>query len=348
MIPHSRPTLGEAEESAVLNVLRSGQLAAGPQTRAFEEAFAKVIGMPHAVAVSSGTAGLHLALLALGVGNGDEVIMPSYVCSALLNAVCYVGAHPILADSLPGHPHMDHRAAIKKIGKKTKAVITVSLFGDADDASLWKDTGLPMIEDGTQSLGAYGVSGAVGSQGTLSVFSLYATKMITMGEGGVITARDAAVAERLKDLREYDQKDDAVTRFNYKCTDMAAGLGMAQLHRLNDFIGSRRALAGHYDKALAKGSWGGSVQDKHSVYYRYVLRSQLAPALLETMERAGVQCKRPVHNPLHRMLGLQDTQFPNASRHQDQNVSVPLYPSLRLEEMQTVCDALRRSEHVEV
>ncbi len=348
MIPHSRPTLGEAEESAVLDVLRSGQLAAGPQTRAFEEAFAKATGMPHAIAVSSGTAGLHLALLALGVGNGDEVIMPSYVCSALLNAVRYAGAHSILADSLPGHPHMDHRAAIKKITPKTKAVITVSLFGDADDASLWKDSGIPVIEDGTQSLGASVVSGSVGSQGTLSVFSLYATKMITMGEGGVIAVRDAAMAERLRDLREYDQKDDAVTRFNYKCTDMAAGLGMAQLHRLDEFIESRRALAGHYDKALAKGSWGCCVQDKHSVYYRYVLRSQLAPALLEQMERAGVQCKRPVHKPLHRMLGLQDAHFPNASRHQDQNISVPLYPSLREEEIQTVCEILRQGRHVEV
>lgn len=348
MIPHSRPTLGDKERAAADAVLRSGQLACGPEVEEFERRFARAIGMPDAVAVNSGTSGLHLALLALGVGTGDEVIIPSYVCSALLHAVRYAGATPVLADSLPEHGHMDNGKAISKISKKTKAVILTHLFGDATAAKEWKKTGLSIIEDATQSLGCETPEGPVGSLGDVSVFSFYATKIITTGEGGMIGVRDAKVAAILRDIREYDEKGKFRARYNYKMTDLAAAIGLAQLESLPAFVRQRRDIAARYDAAAVSAGWKPHNQ-RGSMVYRYVLSCEPdAGAAQESFASRGVQCKRPVYQPLHRVLSLSDKDFPRASMHHERNLSIPLYPSLQSGEIQTILEALSVTRNVDV
>ncbi len=342
MIPHSRPTLGDAELAAVEEVVRSGQLALGPKVGQFERRFARAIGMPDAVAVNSGTSGLHLALCALGIGPGDEVLMPSYVCSALLYAVSYVGAVPVVVDSLPDHVHMNAEAAMEKISKKTKAVILVHLFGDVTGTKEWRGSGLRIIEDGTQSLGNKGPDGVVGSLGDLSVFSFYATKMMTTGEGGMIGVRDPGLARTLRDTREYDEKKGFRARYNYKMTDLAAAMGLAQLAQLPSFIDRRRQIASQYNHVLrARSSVPKPCNQDDSIYYRYVLASgQDVEEWMSHFTSKGIACKRPVFEPLHRVGRLADEQFPCATLHYRQNISLPIYPSLTEAEIETISAAL--------
>ena len=337
---------------AVEEVLRSGQLAGGPKVLEFERRFAHAIGMSDAVAVNSGTSGLHLVLSGLGIGVGDEVIIPSYVCSALLHAVRNVGAIPVLVDSLADHVHMDTAQAMAMITKKTKAVILVHLFGDMISTREWKGSDLCIIEDGTQSLGNTGPDGAVGSLGDVSVFSFYATKVMTTGEGGMIGVRDPALAQTLRDTREYDEKEIFRTRYNYKMTDLAAAMGLAQLAQLPSFLARRKRIASRYNQVLRKLAPAPKRCNRDdSIYYRYVLAlGRDAEEGMDYFAHKGIGCKRTVFEPLHRVRRIADEQFPCATAHYQHNVSLPVYPSLTDAEILTVSDALLNlcMSHVEI
>jgi dTDP-4-amino-4,6-dideoxygalactose transaminase len=250
-IPHSRPALGQEEIRLVTEAIHSGHIAQGKAVGSFEASMAKAIGTKGAVACSSGTSALHLALLAMDVGSEDEVIFPSYVCLALLNAVHYVHATPVLADIDPTTQNMDPDDVKKKLTRRTKAIIVPHMFGLAANLESLLTLGVPIIEDCAQAVGTTYNGRTVGAFGHVAVFSFYATKVITTGEGGMVLSNSKEMLHRVRDLRECDQKDDPGVRYNYKMTDMQAALGIAQLGQLDGFIKARRSIAQRYTEAFS-------------------------------------------------------------------------------------------------
>jgi perosamine synthetase len=242
-IPHSRPTLGEDEVRAVTAVIRSGHIAEGEVVARFEKAFAGKMGVQHAVATSSGTAALHLILLAMGIGPGDEVIIPSYVCTALLHAVHYVRARPILAEIDPVTYNIDPDDVQKHITTRTKAIIVPHMFGLSANLDKLLNLDVPLIEDCAQAVGGTYHQKPLGTFGDAAIFSFYATKMMATGEGGMAASDSDEIIERIRDLKTYDEKEADKVRYNYKMTDVQAAIGEVQLGRLDDFIGERKRIA---------------------------------------------------------------------------------------------------------
>lgn len=340
MIPHSRPFLDDEDHRGVLDVLRSGQLVQGEKVAAFEEAFCRELDLPGAVAVSSGTAALHLALLALGVGAGDEVILPSYVCTALWHAVRYTGATPVLADIEADAFNLSALDVMPRLTKKTRAVIVPHMFGQSADIDQLLNLGIPVIEDCAQSLGSHYRGQPTGTFGVAAIFSFYATKVIAAGEGGMVVSRDRNLIDRIRDMRDYDEKDTLATRFNYKLTDLQAALGMSQLKKLPVFIARRQDIARRYDRVLREAGLPPPVNkpDRDHSYFRYVFLLDSMECFLNDMGRQGVICRRPVFRPLHDYL--EQTGFEVTNRVWRYAVSVPIYPGLTDEEIETVASLL--------
>jgi perosamine synthetase len=208
MIPHSRPTLDKDDAAAVSAVLKSGHLSQGYQVSQFEKALAAFIGTKAGVAVSSGTAALHLSLLALKIGKGDEVILPSYVCTAPFNAVHLVSATPVIADIDRKTFNVDVPDLKKRITPRTKAIIVPHMFGLPADLDEILSLGIPVIEDCALSVGSRYKGQRTGSFGTLSIFSFYTTKMIATGEGGMVLCSREDIIDAVRDLRDYDEKEE--------------------------------------------------------------------------------------------------------------------------------------------
>ncbi|MGH7277512.1 MAG: DegT/DnrJ/EryC1/StrS family aminotransferase, partial [Candidatus Rokuibacteriota bacterium] len=249
MIPHARPTLSDADAAEVARVVRGGFIAQGPEVEAFERELAVRFGVAATAAVSSGSAALELALRALGVGAGDEVVVPTYVCDALHHAVTRCGAMSVLADADAETLSLSPEDAKRRLTARTRCVIVPHAFGLAVDLDPFLAFGLPIIEDCAQTVGATVRGRPVGAAGRCAVGSFHATKLLTTGEGGVIAGEEALVA-RVRDIRDYDEHEDLTPRFNYKLTDLQAALGRSQLARLDAFVARRRAVAARYRRAL--------------------------------------------------------------------------------------------------
>lgn len=342
IIPHSRPTLDGEDRQAVLQVLQTGRLVQGEQVAGFEADLAARIGAADAAAVSSGTAALHLALMALGAGEGDEVICPSYVCSALLHAVRAVRATPVLADIEMDTFNIDCRDLGKRMTARTKAVIVPHLFGLPADMKEILSLGVPVIEDCAQSLGARYNAGRTGGFGVISIFSFYATKVIATGEGGMVLSGNPAWIEKVRDLRDYDERREDTTRYNYKMTDLQAALGRSQLGKLDGFIRRRREIARRYDRVLNEAGIAvpGVPPDREHIYYRYVVLPHQAGAFMDSMNRSGVACRRPVFKPLHRYLGL--AGYGVTEHVWNSAVSIPIYPSLTERELSAITEGISK------
>lgn len=336
--PHSRPTLGDAEVRAVARVLSSGMLAQGPEAERFEQEVAAALGRRHGAAVSSGTAALHLALLALGVGPGDRVLIPSYACSALLHAVEFAGAKPRLVDVDPRTFNLDPDALARRVDRRSKVVLVPHMFGAPADVDAAVRHGLPVIEDCALSLG----SEVTGRTGRLAVTSFYATKMMTTGEGGLVAGDNRRLIEEVRELRSYDGRHRHRTRFNYKMTDLEASLGRVQLGRLDGFVRARRRLAALYREGLQDTPLELPGEVPGHVYFRFVVRAPGgAGHLLRALAERGVDARRPVQKPLHRFLGEPGfTGTDDAFRHA---VSIPLYPDLEGEGARRVVSATREA-----
>lgn len=345
MIPHSRPTVGEAEAEAAAAVIRSGLLVDGEQTRQFERQVAKQTGTSWGVAVGTGTAALHLALLGLGVGPGDRVAIPSYVCVALLHAIRYLNAEPVVVDIDPETMNIDPDALKKSAPTRLKAIIVPHMFGLPAELNSMLALGVPVIEDCALSIGAEYQDRPVGGQGHLGICSFYATKMITTGEGGMVVGHDADILQGLQDLRDYDQPEGNILRFNYKLTEMQAAIGQVQLRRLPTFLERRRYIAARYHEGLAKVDCkrpSGKMDTAHA-YYRYVIQTAARCSVnldqyIEQLDRKGVACRRPVSRPIHQLLGL--TTCPGADAVFEHALSIPVYPTLTDQESATVIDAV--------
>lgn len=342
VIPHSRPSLGDAEAQAAAEVIRSGLISQSEKVAEFERALAELTGQDHGVAVNSGTAALFLALKGMGIGAGDEVIFPSYVCTALWHAVSQSGAAPIPVDIDPETYHPTLGAVTRAITRKTKAVIVPHLFGLPADLSALEKSGVPIIEDCAQTLGAMVRGRPVGSIGDLTVCSFYATKLITTGEGGMVLGRSAPRMAHVRALRQYDGADALEPMFNYKLTDMQAALGLCQVKALPEFIKRRQSIAARYTTVLRglKADPPAGIPQHDHVFYRYVVRlPQSVEPAIAAFAKLGVLCKRPVFRPIHKYLKLKG--FPGADLAWERALSIPIYPSLTDAEIERIVGAMR-------
>ena len=337
--PHSKPTLGLEEQQAVSDVISSGYIAEGAVVQKFEQSFADYLDIPHAVAASSGTSALHLALLALDVGPGDEVIIPSYVCCALLNAVNYTGATPVLADIYPDTYNLDATDVKRRLSNRTRAIIVPHLFGLAADLDSLLALGVPLIEDCAQAVGSEYARCPVGTFGVAAIYSFYATKVITTGEGGMVVSNSQDIADRIRDLKTYDQKEGYKIRFNYKMTDIQAALGLTQLERLEAFIRRRRAIGGQYARSFKNLGLGLPPDDSGHIFFRYVLGLRTdSSSWIQALARHGIGSDRPVFMPLHRQM--KRTGCPASEKAWKNSLSIPIYPSLTEKEVTKVIDAV--------
>ena len=343
-VPHSRPWITAEDSRAVARVLRGGQIAQGDETAAFEREMGDFLDMPPGVAVNSGTAALHLALLGLGICRRDEVILPSYVCVAPLHAVEYVGATPRLADIEPTSFNIDPSDVRRRITRRTRAIIVPHLFGLPADLDELLQLGIPIIEDCAQAIGARYRGKAVGSFGAVSILSFYATKPLTTGEGGMVMSRNRRLLACIRDLRDYDERRQHTTRFNYKLTDFQAALGRSQLRRLPIMLARRSAMAERYRRHWAALPIRVPAADdrRTHAYHRFVISCpNAATRVARLLSILGVTARLPIFQPIHTTLGLEG--FPETDYAFRHALSMPLYPTLNAREAEVVMRALSRA-----
>ena len=354
--------LGEAEERAVLDVLRSGQLSLGPRVPAFEAAFAARLGARHASAVSSGTAGLHLALRAVGVADGDEVVTSPFSFVASANAILYERARPVFADIDARTLCLDPDAAAAAITGRTTALLPVHIFGHPADVPALERHGLPIVEDACEALGAVHADGtAVGARGHPAVFGFYANKQLTTGEGGMVTMGSAEHKAQIDSERNQGRAPDMGwldhdrLGFNYRLTDLACALGLAQLERLDDMLAARARVAAWYRGALAglaaeEGlglpceDAGGDVRGWF-VFVVQVPEGRDRDATMLALREHGVQSK-PYLPAIHLMsfyrqaFGHRQGEFPVTEAIAARSLALPFFPAMREDQVERVADAL--------
>lgn len=378
-LPFALPEIGEEEIAEVVDTLRSGWVTTGPKAKRFEAAFTAYLGDAslQSIAVNSATAGLHLALEALGIGPGDEVITTTHTFTATAEVVRYLGADVKLVDIDPASLNIDPAAVEAAITPKTKCIIPVHYAGLGADMPRLLDIarrhGLKVVEDAAHALPTTLGGQLVGTLGSdATVFSFYANKTITTGEGGMLVTRDAALADRARVMRLHGMSRDAFDRFTakvpswyyeivapgfkYNLTDIAAALGLHQLARLEGFQAKREALAAAYREALAGLPLvlppEPAAGDRHA-WHLYVVRlADGAPigrdTLIEQLFAAGIGCS--VHYiPLHlhpywrERYGLKAEDFPHSQRAYERMVSLPLYTRMGEADVERVAAALRRA-----
>ena len=368
-VPFSRPYLTGREADAVAEAIASRWVAQGPRVRDFEAAWAARVGAREAVATANGTAALHLALYASGVGSGDEVIVPSLSFVATANAVWHCGARPVFADIEPATLNLDPAATEAAITPRTKAIMPVHQLGLPADmdafAALAERHGLALVEDAAPSVGALYKGTPVGGLPSVACFSLHARKVITTGEGGMITTQDAELADRLRRLRHHGMDLSDLARhtagdvvfegypergWNARMTDMQAAMGIVQLEGLDDVLARRRALAGRYTEALAgidgiepPGEPAGVTHSWQS--YAVRLDEAVVGPRLELMRallREGVHTRRgPTAIHLEQSwAGTADQPLPETERAGENVLLLPLFPDLTDEQQDHVLAAL--------
>lgn len=356
MIPVATPIIDEEEIQEVIKVLKSGFIAQGPRVAEFEEKFAAYVGTEHAVATSSGTTALHLALLAAGVGKGDEVITTPFSFAATANAALYVGATPVFADIDPLTYNIDPERIEELITPSTRAIIPVHLYGQPADMDpimdLAADHDILVIEDAAQAHGAEYHGRKVGSMGDAACFSFYPTKNITTGEGGIITTDDDEIAEMARILRAHGETEryrHTYLGYNFRMTDISAAIGIAQLGKLEEF-NSRRIENAAYLTSQLEDLEGVSTphiaEGVRHVFHQYTLRvpgsrDELMGFLNERGVGTGIHYPRPIYRQeLYQRMGF-DARCPVSEAAAAEVLSIPVHPALTSEELETVADTVR-------
>ncbi len=376
-LPFALPDIGEQEIAEVVDTLRSGWVTTGPKTKRFEEDFTAFLGDAslHSMAVNSATAGLHLALEALGIGPGDEVITTTHTFTATAEVVRYLGADVVLVDIDPATLCIDVNAVAAAITPRTKAVMPVHYAGLAADMpallALAKKHGLKVVEDAAHALPTTCGGQLIGTlESDVTVFSFYANKTITTGEGGMVVTRDAALAQRIKTMRLHGMSRDAFDRFTatvpswyyeivapgfkYNLTDIASALGLQQLKRLGAFQKRREEIALQFNAAFADLpvttpplAAGGDMHAWHLYVMRLGDAAQLSrDAFIERLFAAGIGCS--VHYiPLHLQpywrdrYALVPANFPHSQKAYERMVSLPLYTRMTDADVHRVIAAVR-------
>lgn len=352
-VPLVRPMIGRAEIAAVIRVLRSGQIAQGACVAQFEAEFAALCGTRDAVAVNSGTAALFIALLAHGVGAGDEVITSPFTFAATANAVLMTGARPVFVDIRETDFNIDPDLIAARITHRTKAIIPVHLYGHPADMSRISEIAsrhaLAVIEDACQAHGAEWDGRRVGGFGT-GCFSFYPTKNMTTGEGGMVTTDDPRVAQHLRLLRSHGAErayQHTELGYNFRMTDISAAIGLAQMGRLENFTRKRRANARYYGAHLkgviAPSEGAGALH----VYHQYTVRVPegrdiLQAKLAEAGISSAVYYPLPLHQqPYYRELGYADS-LPTAEAMAREVLSLPVWPGLTATGRARIVDTIMR------
>jgi perosamine synthetase len=361
-IPLALPVLGQREEQLVLEALRSGRLSLGPLLQRFEESFASAVGARWASAVSSGTAGLHLALRAAGLGRGDEVITSPFSFVASANVAVYEGATPVFADIDPVTLNLDpDAAAAAVVSGRTAAVLPVHVFGYPADIPGFERLGLPIVEDACEALGALYADGTkVGAGRHPAVFGFYPNKQMTTGEGGMVTVGDENLKVRIDSERNQGRAPDLGwldhdrLGFNYRLSDVACALGIAQLEHLDDMLADRARVAARYREALA-GVEGLALPCPDAGGARrgwFVFVVQLPPGserdvVVRDLGARGVASK-PYFPAIHLMsyyretFGYREGQFPVCEDVAARSIALPFFPQMTEGQVEQVADALRQ------
>jgi perosamine synthetase len=360
-IPLAAPVIGPEEEARVLEVLRSGRLSLGPMLGAFESGFAQRVGAPFASAVSSGTAGLHLALRGAGVGEGDEVITSPFSFVASANVVLYERARVVFADIDPVTLNLDPAAAAAAVTGRTAALLPVHVFGYPADMDALEALGQPIIEDACEALGAvYSDGRPVGGRGHPAVFGFYANKQLTTGEGGMVTVADPALKERYDSERNQgrapnmDWLDHDRLGFNYRLSDLACALGVAQLERLDDMLVGRARVAALYGDALdglvAAGELtlpcpdSGGNRRSWFVYVIQLPRRVDRDEVVVALGERGVPAK-PYFPAIHllsfyREQGHRSGEFPVCEDVAARSIALPFFPAMSEGQVERVAEEL--------
>ncbi len=347
MIPHNTPLIKDEDREAVDSVLRSGWVAQGSQVNTLEANYVSYFDGGVACAVSSGTAALFLSLKGLGVGKGSKVAVPTYACSALLNAVFMAGAMPSVVDILPDSFCLDP-VALGQQAADASCVIPVHCYGEPANISAMLQPGRKLIEDCCHSLGGSDANDLIGRTGDIAVFSFYATKIITGGQGGLIWANDPILAAKIHDYRQFDCREDYVPRFNLQMTDIQAALINSQMRRLKAIKARRQLIAKSYLAALPEGlKVQSGITDVGRMIYRFVVVTpDLATrdALHRHMQNAGVSSVIPInrYELLHRYLKLDPNHYPVAENLVETTLSLPIYPGLTEAQVAQVQGALMK------
>jgi perosamine synthetase len=358
--PLTEPHLDARDREHLLAAFDSGWISSqGPYLARFEQDFARFTGTKHALAACNGTAALHLALLALGVKPGDEVIVPTFTYIATANAVRYCGATPVLVDCDPDTWNIDPAAVERAISPRTVGIIPVHLYGQPCDMLALREIsarfGLFLIEDAAEAHGATIGTQRVGSFGTISCFSLYGNKIVTTGEGGVITTDSDAIAKRIALYRgQYMDPDRRYwfedVGFNYRMTNLAAAIGVAQMEKIGFLIDAHRRVAGWYRSALADVGgivWQKEIEHAHGVDWLVSLRIQAAEGrpelrdeLMRRLSQDGIDT-RPFFHPLHVMPPYRDERsYPAAERIASSGLNLPSSPRLTQDDVAHICARL--------
>lgn len=358
-IPLAEAVLGREEEERVLEVLRSGRLSLGPLLGRFEEAFAARVRASHASAVSSGTAGLHLALRAVGVSDGDEVVTSPFSFVASANVAVYERARPVFADIDPVTLNLDPAAAAAAVSSRTAAVLPVHIFGYPADMAAFERLGLPIVEDACEALGAAYADGVpVGGRGHPAVFGFYPNKQLTTGEGGMVVMADGRMKERIDSERNQGRAPDMGwldhdrLGFNYRLSDIACALGLAQLERLEALLAGRARVADLYRAAL--GGLEGlqlpcpDVGDARRGWFVFVVqlpRELDRDSVVRELARRGIPSK-PYFPAVHLMtyyreqFGHREGEFPVCEDVAARSIALPFFPRMTEGQVERVAGAL--------
>jgi perosamine synthetase len=361
-IPLARPQIDAREEELVLEVLRSGQLSLGPMGERFERAFAEWLGVEDAVAVSSGTTGLHLAVRALGWGPGEEVLTSPFSFVASANCLLYEGVRPVFCDVDPITLNLDPEAAAAAVGERSVGILPVHIFGypaampELEEIAAKHDLGL--LEDACEALGAVDSEGRnVGARGHLAAFAFYANKQMTTGEGGMVVPDDAATAARLRSERNQGRAvdmgwlDHGGLGFNYRLSDVAAALGVAQVEKLTEMLAARARVAEMYAERLtgieaveAPIAARGTERRSWFVYVVRLGEEIDRDAAIARLAERGVASKAYlpcIHLFPHlRELGYREGQFPVAEAASAHSLALPFFPSMSEAQVDRVCQEL--------
>jgi perosamine synthetase len=347
VIPHNRPQISAEDRAAVDAVLASGWIAQGAVVASLESAFAQAFEGGAACAVSSGSAALFLALKALKVQTGAAVAVPSYACSALLNAVFLAGAVPRVVDVLPYTFCVDPDA-VRTQAPDAQYVLAVHVYGAGADILALRKHDRVVIEDCCQSLGGAVLGIPLGAAGDAAVFSFYATKIVTSGQGGMIWSRSDSVVAMARDYRQFDGRETYEPRFNLQMTDMQAALALSQMRRIQAIRSHRSEIARAYLSALPGGlTVQAGLSENGRMVHRFVVVSPtrgVREALRTHMKEAGVECAVPVERfeLLHRYMRLDPSEYPIAERLADTTLSLPMHLGLSASDINVVCEALMR------
>ena len=358
-VPIAKPIIGEEEIENVVEVLKSGMIAQGPKVMEFEEKFVNWIGAKYGIATNSGTSALHVALLACGIGEGDEVITTPFTFIASGNAIVYTGATPVFADIDLDTYTIDPDSIENLITDKTKAILPVQLYGQAADMDEIREIAekhdLKIIEDAAQAHGAEYNGEKVGTLGDMACFSFYPTKNMTTSEGGMITTNDEELAKKAQMFRAHGASEryhhDEIG-YNFRMTDIAAAIGLAQLNVIDEFNNKRISNANYLNEQLkdVEGIVTPKSPDNYKhVYHQYTIlvekgnRDDWVEFLTNKGIGTGIHYPIPLYNqPIYKKLGIEG-DCPLAEKAADNVISLPVHPSLTKEDLDLVVDAVKEA-----